>query len=128
MTLTTAKLAAEHGVTTRTVRAWTRAGCPTAGQAKRGPRGGRPELLFDARAVETWLVARGTFTPGMEGRAILSAFTSAPDPLADMDLSGLVLDCPGMDIPDLLAALEMPPPTPMSRADVEALFNIRITD
>jgi hypothetical protein len=122
LTLTTAKLAAEHGVTTRTVRAWTRAGCPTAGQAKRGPRGGRPELLFDARAVETWLAARGTFTPGMEGRAIRGAFTSGPDPLADFDLSGLDLDT----FPDYV--LEMPPPAPMSRADAEAVFNIRITD
>ena len=122
MTLTTAKLAAEHGVTTRTVRTWTRAGCPTAGHAKRGPQGGRPELLFDPRAVETWLAARGHFTPGMEGRALRSAFTSDPAPLAEMDLSGLDLDT----FPDIV--LEMPPPVPMSRADAEAVFNIRITD
>lgn len=72
--LTTAELCAAHGVTARTVRNWLSNGCPTAGRKKDRTKGGRPRWLFDADAVEAWLLGQDRITLGMEGAAIKKAW------------------------------------------------------
>ena len=54
---TTAQTAAALGVSTRQVRRWVKAGCPTDQKGRQGC--GRPLRMFDLREVRTWLVGQG---------------------------------------------------------------------